>query len=180
MPNKPQLVLIVDDNPENTRFLGSLLSEAGYEIGITQDGAGALAFVETRQPDLVLLDIMMPRMDGFAVCKSLKGDMRTRHIPIIILTARNEVEDIVKGFTLGASDYVTKPFIAEELLARIKTHIEIKQLRNLLPICAKCKKIRNDEGLWQAVDDYITSHTGTLFSHGLCDACIRELYGDLH
>jgi len=178
MANEAPLVLIVDDNPRNLQFLGALLTEKGYELGVAQNGTEALAFVKEREPHLILLDIMMPGMDGFAVCASLKKDMRTSHIPIIILTARTEVDDIVKGFAAGASDYVTKPFIAAELLARIRTHLEIKQLRHLLPVCAQCKKVRDEEGLWQGIDEYIWSHTATKFSHGLCDECIRELYGE--
>ena len=177
MTSEPPLILIVDDNPQNIQFLGSLLSEAGYEIGLAQDGTGAVEFVDERMPDLILLDIMMPQMDGYAVCESLKANRTTSHIPIIFLTARAEVDDIVKGFELGATDYVTKPFIAAELMARVKAHLELGQLRHLLPICAGCHKVRDDRGFWHQIDIYITQHTPTTFSHGICEECAERLYG---
>nr|NJM03058.1 response regulator [Desulfobacula sp.] len=172
------LVLVVDDNPRNLQLLGKLLSDNGYEVGMGQSGPQALTFVKKNEPDLILLDIMMPEMDGYEVCRQLKSDFATRHIPIIFLTAKTESADIVKGFEAGGVDYVTKPFNSAELLARIKTHVEIKILRGLLPICAKCKKIRDDEGFWKQVDTYIEEHSGATFTHGICPDCLTELYGE--
>ncbi len=178
MTTKKSLVLAVDDKPQNLQFLGKLLSDNGYDVGMAQSGQQALNFVIKDEPDLILLDIMMPEMDGYAVCKKLKSDFGTRHIPVIFLTAKTDTSDVVKGFQLGGVDYVTKPFNSAELLARIKTHIEVKILRGLLPMCAKCKKIRDDEGFWKQVDSYLEAHSQLTFSHGICEDCMDDLYSD--
>ncbi len=178
MGDKKYLILIVDDNPQNIQALGGILTEKGYELGVAQDGAKALAFVKDKTPDLILLDIMMPEMDGYEVCEALKKDKTVKHVPVIFLTAKTETDAIVKGFDVGGVDYVTKPFVPAELLARVKTHLEIKTLRSLLPICAKCKKIRDEKGLWNHIESYIEKHSDAEFSHGICDDCAEELYGD--
>jgi len=119
-------ILVVDDTIENIQILGGILRGKGYEINIAQDGLQALEAVAAIPPDLILLDIMMPGLDGFETCKRLKADPNTREIPIIFLTARTETEDIVRGFQLGAVDYIVKPFNAEELLVRVNTHLSLK------------------------------------------------------
>lgn len=172
------MILIVDDKPQNLQFLGNLLTQEGYEPAAVLSGRQALDFLQTTLPDLILLDIMMPELNGFEVCRRMKKDMRTRHVPVIFLTALTDTEDVVKGFEEGGVDYVTKPFRAAELLARIKTHIELKTLRGMLPICAKCKSIRDDEGFWNEIADYLQTHSEVLFTHSLCPACCKELYGD--
>lgn len=151
----------------------------GYEIGVAQNGADALAFLEERLPDLILLDVMMPEMDGYMVCTKIKMDIKFSHLPVIFLTAKTQSDDIVKGFESGGTDYVTKPFIAAELMARIQTQLEIKQLRHLIPICSICSKVRDDKGLWNQLEQYIKSHTKTQFSHSICRECAREHYPDL-
>jgi len=175
--NKNPLILIVDDNPLNLQFLGNILSRHEYAVGIAQDGKQALKFISTKLPDLILLDIMMPNLDGYEVCKKLKKDDYTKHIPIIFLTAKTEIKEIVKGFEAGAVDYVTKPFNSTELLARVRTHIEMKMLRGLIPICSKCKSIRNEEGIWEKIEEYVAQHSDALLSHSLCPNCIEDLYG---
>lgn len=129
--HKP-LILIVDDIPKNLQVLSSILNIEGYQISFASDGMQALSVVETTIPDLILLDIMMPEMDGYEVCKKLKEDERTKDIPVIFLTGKAESEDIVNGLKLGAVDYVTKPFNSAELLSRIRTHLELKISRDLL------------------------------------------------
>ena len=170
------LVLAVDDKPTNLQFLGKLLSDNGYDVAMAQNGRQALNFLKNEDPQLILLDIMMPEMDGYDVCRKLKADLGTRHIPVIFLTAKTDAADVVKGFEVGGVDYVTKPFKAIELLARIKTHIEMNILRGLLPICSKCKKIRDDKGFWSQVDTYLEAHSQITFTHGICPECMKELY----
>ncbi len=109
-------IVIVDDIPENLRLLVNMLTEEGYRMWPAPNGARALATIEKNRPDLILLDILMPEMDGYEVCRRLKADERTRDIPVIFLSALNEVGNQVKGFELGAIDYITKPFQAEEVL----------------------------------------------------------------
>ncbi len=178
MQKSKPLILAVDDKPQNLQFLGKLLADNHYDVGMAQSGAQALNFVEKQEPDLILLDIMMPEMDGYEVCITLKKDHRLSHIPVIFLTAKSDSNAVVQGFDAGGSDYVTKPFNAPELLARIRTHIEIKILRGLLPICSKCKKIRDDQGFWQQVDTYIEKHSQATFTHGICPDCLTALYGE--
>lgn len=125
-------ILIVDDTLRNIQVLGTVLKNEGYQINVAQNGMQALKMVEAVLPDLILLDIMMPELDGFGACQKLKESERTRDIPVIFLTAKTETEDIVKGFTLGAVDYVTKPFNSTELLARVHSHLTIRCLQKEL------------------------------------------------
>jgi len=122
-------VLIVDDTPKNIQVLGSILKNEGYQINVAQNGLQALASVKKVKPDIILLDVMMPELDGFGTCKQLKASRETEYIPVIFLTAKTEIEDIVEGFELGAVDYVTKPFNHAELLKRVESHIELKLSR---------------------------------------------------
>ncbi len=123
---KKHQILIVDDNPRNIQVLGTVLSEKGYNIIIANDGIQTLKTVEKIIPDLILLDINMPNMDGFETCKKLKESEIYSEIPVIFLTARTETEDIIRGFQYGAVDYITKPFNTAELLARVRTHLELR------------------------------------------------------
>jgi class 3 adenylate cyclase len=121
-------ILVVDDTPANLRTLAATLQAKGYQVSVATNGHQALEAVERVRPELILLDVMMPEMDGFETCRRLKAADATRAIPIIFLTARTETEDIVKGFDLGAVDYVAKPFNAHELLARVNTHLTMDRL----------------------------------------------------
>jgi signal transduction histidine kinase len=125
-------VLIVDDIPENLQVVGNMLMRKGIDVGFATSGREALENVEMNIPDLILLDIMMPGMNGFEVCKQLKEDEKTRDIPIIFLTAKAQTEDIIHGFEIGAVDYITKPFNSGELLARVMTQLELKNSRDLI------------------------------------------------
>lgn len=127
-------ILIVDDTPENIQLLGTILRTNGYQIIVAQDGLQVFDAIERVMPDLILLDIMMPKIDGFGVCEKLKADEKTRDIPVIFLTAKNEMDDVVKGFQLGAVDYIVKPFQMTELLARVKTHLDLKYFRDALAV----------------------------------------------
>lgn len=131
-PGKPFLILIVDDVETNLQLLGNILQEQSYDVSFASSGSDALSILETELPDLILLDVMMPEMDGFEVCKRIKSNYRTREIPIIFLTAKAETEEILKGFELGAVDYVTKPFNSSELLARVNTHLQLKRAKEEL------------------------------------------------
>ncbi len=126
------LILIVDDTSHNLQVAGEILSRENYKIALAQSGSDAMKFIEKRKPDLILLDIMMPDMDGFKVCQYLKENLETRFIPIIFLTARAQIEDIVKGFELGGADYLTKPFNDKELIARVKAQLELVKLQEML------------------------------------------------
>jgi two-component system, sensor histidine kinase and response regulator len=120
------LILIVDDNPQNLQVLGKQLKEKNYKIEFAVNGPAALEFLEKKQFDLILLDINMPGMSGFDVCKKIRLNHKMDNVPIIFLSADIERESILKGFELGAQDYITKPFDNRELLVRVKTHLSLK------------------------------------------------------
>ncbi len=125
------VVLVVDDVERNLQIVGELLTQQRYEVMLATNGETALERVRARQPDLILLDVMMPGIDGLEVCRRLKTDPDTADIPIIFVTAAHDSELAVKGLNEGGVDYITKPFHAPELLARVATHVELKQARDL-------------------------------------------------
>jgi diguanylate cyclase (GGDEF)-like protein len=151
---KIPLVLIVDDIAKNLQVLGTILSKEKYKIAAANNGEQAISIANNTLPDLILLDIMMPGINGYEVCARLKKDPKTKDIPIIFLTAKIELEDIIKGFKAGAVDYITKPFNSVELLARTKTHLELKISRDLL-------KIKNEQLKKLAITDSMTG----LYNH---------------
>lgn len=120
-------ILVVDDLLENLRLLATLLMEEGYEVRRAPDGAMALSNVPRFEPDLILLDIMMPEMNGYEVCQQLKANEQTRDIPIIFLSALDLTFDKVKAFEVGAADYINKPFHPAEVMARVKNQLRIRQ-----------------------------------------------------
>ncbi len=126
------VILIVDDMLTNLEVLFACLTDAGFRILVAEDGEGALQKAKYALPDLILLDILMPEMDGFETCRRLKADAATAGIPVIFMTALTETADKIKGFSLGAVDYITKPFQQEEVLARVQTHISLQLLTRRL------------------------------------------------
>ncbi len=131
-PHVPASILVVDDTRANLRLLVGILTEHGYKVRPAMNGRVALAAAQAEPPDLILLDIMMPEMDGYEVCEQLKADERTRDIPLIFISAMSEVLDKVKAFSVGGVDYITKPFQVEEVLARVETHLTIGRLQKNL------------------------------------------------
>lgn len=179
-------VAVIDDNSRNLQVVGKILGKLGYNLSLLTDPEKALTIISEKQPDLILLDIMMPKFDGYEICKIIKSDEKTKNIPVIFLTAKTDPDDLVKGFDCGGVDYITKPFNHKELLARVKTHIELKRsreeiktLRGFIPICAGCKKIRDDKGYWEEVEKYVQAHSYAQFSHGICPDCIKKEYPEL-
>jgi two-component system sensor histidine kinase/response regulator len=126
MKNETNLhILIVDDVLKNLQITGQILKEAGYKISLAKDGKSALSLLEKEIPDLILLDVMMPGIDGFEVCRIIKKNEKLKEIPIIFITAFNQSDEIVKGFQVGGVDYITKPYNRDELLIRVKTHLDL-------------------------------------------------------
>ena len=147
-------ILIIEDTPANIQSLSAILKAQGYQISVATNGRQGLEVLERIRPDLILLDIMMPEMDGFETCARIKATIAWREIPVIFLTAKSETADIVKGFELGAVDYVAKPFNAPELLARVKTHLTLDYLHrenqrlllNVLP-ASIADKLKQQSGI---------------------------------
>lgn len=187
--DKPK-VMIVDDATENLKVLIELLKD-DYQLIPLKSGQIALEKLEKDLlPDLVLLDIVMPDMDGYELCAKIKNNSKTKEIPVIFITAVSEAMDDAKAFDLGAVDYIPKPFNPLTVKARVSTHIQlyrtvkqlqtalndIKTLSGLIPICAACKKVRDDKGYWSQVEDYIQERSEAQFSHGICPNCTAEYY----
>lgn len=194
-------VLIVDDKPENIDLLMKILEPEGYNLAIATSGAKAIEVTRHFKPDLILLDVMMPPgMNGFETCAELKRDPLTADIPVVFVTAKNETTSVVEGFHCGGQDYIPKPFRREEVLSRVHTHVQVrlmirkqarlidelqsaltqvKTLQGLLPICASCKKIRDDKGYWHQIESYLKTHADLDFTHGICNDCAQRLYPDL-
>ena len=128
----PSDILVVDDTPANLRLLSQMLAERGYKVRAVLNGSHAITAAQAAPPDLILLDIRMPDMDGYQVCQYLKADERTRHVPVLFISALGETEDKVKAFAVGGVDYITKPFQVEEVLARVQTHLTLRNLHRQL------------------------------------------------
>lgn len=190
------VILVVDDVTENVQVLGDLLSKQ-YEIYFALDGNQALEQARRVKPDLILLDVMMPVMDGYEVCRRLKESEEFREIPVIFISALDQPEHESQGLELGAVDYITKPFNSKLVLIRVQNHLKmkfqhdqllaraieledalakIKILSGIIPICSSCKKIRDDAGYWQQVEEYISRYSEAVFSHGICNDCAKKLY----
>src|SRR6516165_8135431 len=154
-------ILVVDDTPANIQVLSSTLKEKGYQISVATNGKQAFDVLARVRPDLILLDVMMPELDGFETCRRLKASNDWRDIPIIFLTAKNEVADIVKGFEAGAVDYVAKPFNVHELLARVNTHLTMDQLRRTLSE-KNAELARAHELVRRAFGRYVSEEVATI------------------
>lgn len=208
-PIQPECtVLIVEDDPVSLEILDAIVKDMGLGVERAANGLEALNRVYRSAPDLILLDVVMNGLDGYEICSRLQGDRETDNIPIIFISALKEEEDEARGLSLGAVDYIFKPFSPTIVQARVRTHLELKRhrdqleemvvertrelhdalttlktLKGLLPICASCKKIRDDQGYWNRLEDYIEHHSEAEFTHGICPDCARklnpEIYDDL-
>ncbi len=138
-------ILVVDDNSKNLQLVGSLLSQEGYDVAFSLSGEHALKTVSDIQPDLILLDIMMPGIDGYQVCKAVRKIKTLESVPVLFLTAKTRTEDVVAGFKLGAVDYILKPFNSKELLARVKTHVKLKKAQEKIVKLNAALNRRNDD-----------------------------------
>ena len=173
-------VLAVDDSESIVFLIREMLTRAGFEVEGAASGGEALRKVESRRPDLILLDVGLPDLSGFDVCARLKESRWTAAIPIIFLTGNADTDSVVRGFAVGGVDYVTKPFRAEELVARVRTHVQLHLLRAILPICSYCSKIRNSAGEWERLESYMHRQTGSQLSHGVCPDCYEEVKDGRH
>ena len=195
-------ILVAEDNNVVKSLINNLLTQWGYVYDSVSNGKEALDIVSKYTlPFIALLDWMMPELDGLEVCKTIRTIHLTTPFFIILLTARNEKQDIVTGFKAGIDDYIIKPFDKDELMARIKvgeriidlqqrlherilkleeaiTHI--KTLQGILPVCSSCHRIRNDQESWERIDKYISDHSDAQLSHTVCPECLKKLYPEYY
>jgi two-component system, cell cycle response regulator len=191
VPDRPQAtggrILIVDDYPANVKLLERNLAAAGYETASAADGEEALSKVAAEQPDLILLDIMLPKIDGFEVCRRLRADEATAVVPIIMITALTETEDRIRGLEAGADDFISKPIDRGELLARVKSLLRIKFYRSMLSEREKFHAVIQDlshgivitDGLWrvQTISRRGADLLGYASEEGLVGKDLAELLG---
>jgi sigma-B regulation protein RsbU (phosphoserine phosphatase) len=191
-------ILIAEDEPISRRMLEASLVKWGHEVVVTTNGAEAWTeFQKEGAPSLAILDIMMPEINGLEICRKIRQIPNSSPPYLILLTGKQEKEDVVIGIEAGANDYLTKPFHREELRVRLGVGVQmielqerlaervreledalaqVKQLQGTLPICSHCKKIRDDENYWHQVDNYISRYTDTHFSHSVCPDCYKEIW----
>jgi two-component system response regulator VanR len=258
----PVNILIVEDSPTQTKLLRLILEENEYIVDSAPNGVKALECIHHKMPDLIITDIVMPEMDGFALCKALKSDPNLSSIPVMLLTSLSDPQDVIKGLQAGADNFLTKPYEDTFLISRIhyiianqelrkyrgsdseveimfagqkyfinsnriqiidlllstyenavqktnelkKAHndlidiyrqleqknieleklnqnlqhalTEVKTLSGLLPICAHCKKIRDDHGYWNQIETYMAKRTDVEFTHGICPSCAGKFFPD--
>lgn len=189
-------ILIADDDATSRKMLERVLEQWGYEVTTATDGEEAFnALNREHAPCLAVLDWVMPGMDGPEVCRGLRQNEAHQALYLILLTMRDQKEDIVEGLEAGANDYICKPFNREELRARVGvgqrvvelqralgervTELEeamahVKTLQGLLPICSKCHRIRDDGEVWQNLERYIEQHSDARLSHGYCPECLEK------
>lgn len=194
-------ILIAEDDEVSRIVLSRMLQKWGHEVVATVDGRSAYEILEGEDaPGIAILDWMMPKMDGLEVCRRLRQLNRAEPPYVILLTARDQTDDIVTGLDSGANDYVVKPYDWRELKSRLRVGermvtlqrdlagrirelqyamAKIHELQELIPICSYCKKVRDDRNYWEQVESYISTRTGVQFSHGVCPQCYTKVIAQL-
>ena len=194
-------ILIADDDAISRVLLEAWLADWGYDAVAVDDGEAAWRALQPQDaPRIAILDWMMPTMTGPEVCRALRAEAPTRPSYVILVTSRNRPEDIIDGLEAGADDYLCKGFNPQELRARIQvgervlklqsdlaTRVaeletalaQVQQLQGLIPICAYCKKVRDDQDYWQQVEIYIMHRSQAQFSHGICPECYEQVLREL-
>jgi len=196
---KPMRVLLAEDEAVSRRLLEATLSRFGYEVLTVNDGLQAWEQLNSeRPPSLAVLDWSMPGLDGPEICRRIRARPGTHgYTYMLLVTARAAKQDVVEGLSAGADDFISKPVDAAELRARL--HVgerivrleqdlslkvrdlevaaeHVKELQGMIPICMHCKRIRNQEQLWEKVETYIETRSGAKFSHALCTECLDKHY----
>lgn len=194
-------ILVADDDLTSRIMVATLLAKDGYDVVQAANGLEALDLLrQSEKPMLAVLDWLMPGMDGIEVCRTLREQPHNTPHYIILLTIKSNRDDTILGLDAGADDFISKPFDAGVLRARLRVGQRIMQLQSsvnakvvelqsalsavrklsgLLPICAKCKSVRDDKGYWKEVASYLAQHSEVEVTHGICPSCSKELYGDL-
>jgi DNA-binding response OmpR family regulator len=189
--------LVADDDPVAAAILSRTLHRWDVETVIAEDGEAAWRIITAADaPSLAIVDWMMPRLDGVELCRRIRSEPASANMYVVLLTGRDQPDDVVTGLDAGADDYLVKPFRTAELRARINAGIRVltlqqrlservrelqaalanvKQLSGLLPMCSYCKRIRSDEDYWHQLETYISDHSEAEFSHGVCPTCLERV-----
>jgi DNA-binding response OmpR family regulator len=190
-------ILIAEDDPVSRRLLEATLTRWGYEVATVCDGTQAWDILQRPDaPRFAILDGMMPGLDGVEVCRRVRARGDAQPAYLILLSARQQMTDLLLGLYAGADDYITKPFRPEELRARVQVGVRVvklqealaarvaelgealarlNQVQGLVPICSYCKKIRADKNYWQQVEAYLGGDSESRFSHGICPDCLEHV-----
>ncbi len=234
-------ILVVEDSITQAECLKYLLEENGFRVTLASEGRDALAMLDNFKPTIVITDVVMPGMNGYELCREIKGRESTKDIPVLLLTNLSDPEDVIRGLECGADNFITKPYDNRFLISRIhymllnrdirrisntemaieiffggkkqvitsnriqildlllstfenaiqknkelqesnrelrRANEKIKRLEGLIPICAKCKKIRDDNGYWKQIEEYLREAANAEFTHGFCPECMKSLYPD--
>jgi len=179
-------ILVVDDDPRLRFLLQGTLASLGHSAALAKDGIEALTAFERCHVPLVISDRLMPGMDGLELCRRIRKANRSQYTYFILLTAVEGKSSYLDGMNAGADDFITKPFDRDVLAARIavaerilKLQSQVKQLAGLLPICALCKKVRDDQNYWHQVESFIARHTDATFTHSYCPDCFKKLLNEI-
>jgi PleD family two-component response regulator len=206
--SRPAKILVTDDDPDVLLLTTMILEEEGYEVMEATTGKGCLDAARTFHPDVVLLDVILPDMPGTTICEKIKSDEALKNTFVILVSGvRVSSEYQAEGLNVGADGYIIKPITNKEFVARVQSIVrikraedalrekereqdrliqklqdalaEIKTLKGFIPICASCKKIRDDEGYWNQLEAYISKHTEAIFTHGICPQCAEKYRDEL-
>lgn len=194
-------ILLAEDDDHSRNLLGRYLVSWGYEVVAVREGQEAVAVLDGEDPPAIaLVDWMMPGLEGTGVCAHVREQAARSYTYIILLTAKADKDEVARGLEAGADDYLVKPCDLTELRARLRVGQrvvaleqtlcqqvvalresldQVRQLKELLPICAWCKRVRDDEDYWHNIEEYLHDHTGTDFTHGICPACLENMRAQL-
>ncbi len=195
-------ILVVDDDPDVLFATARVVKKGGYQTITAGSGKETLEKIASEMPDLILMDVVMPDIEGPELCRRIKEDPNLKGIYVVLTSgSRVESEQQADGLDSGADGYIARPLTNREFLSRVNAMVrilraererdaliielkkaisEIKQLSGMLPICSHCKKIRDDKGYWSQIENYISAHSDTQFSHGICPECAKKYYPDFN
>ena len=199
--NQEITILVVDDDPDVLFATARIIQQAGYQVFKASTGRECLLKAKENKPDLILLDVVMPDVNGIELCRQIKADSLFESTFVVLVSgSKTASEEQADGLDIGADGYIIRPIPNRELLARVNALVrilvaererdrlivelkealaKIKTLQGLLPICSYCKKIRDDKGYWNQIERYIGERSDTQFSHGICPECAEKYYPDM-
>lgn len=177
-------ILIAEDDLVAAKVLEAMVETLGYEPIVADNGATAWAAFQDSNPRLILTDWQMPEMTGLELCKKVRAANKSDYTYVIILTAAfTSKESYKQAMEAGADDFLRKPYDRDELATRLRVaeriisfHSQVRELRQLIPICSYCKSIRNDKNYWLGIENYLHSHTGSMLTHGICPDCANKIF----